>query len=94
MKGIIGRFFFQFGLTVSFAVLVSMLVSFTLTPMMAVAHPAPGPRPPAPNMFVRFSERLLGGIDDGYRRVLGDGPAPPGASPSAWRWPRWSGRWW
>jgi HAE1 family hydrophobic/amphiphilic exporter-1 len=33
MKGIIGRFFYQFGLTVSFAVAVSMLVSFTLTPM-------------------------------------------------------------
>ncbi|MDO8786225.1 MAG: efflux RND transporter permease subunit, partial [Syntrophales bacterium] len=35
MKGIIGRFFLQFALTVVFAVLVSMLVSFTLTPMMA-----------------------------------------------------------
>src|SRR3990170_1620447 len=35
MKGIIGRFFIQFALTVVFAVLVSLLVSFTLTPMMA-----------------------------------------------------------
>ena len=35
MKGIIGRFFLQFALTVVFAVLVSLLVSFTLTPMMA-----------------------------------------------------------
>src|SRR5207247_291060 len=35
MKGIIGRFFFQFGLTVSFAVLVSLLVAFTLTPMLS-----------------------------------------------------------
>lgn len=35
MKGIIGRFFFQFGLTVVFAVAVSWFVSFTLTPMMA-----------------------------------------------------------
>ena len=35
MKGIIGKFFLQFALTIVFAVLVSMLVSFTLTPMMA-----------------------------------------------------------
>ena len=35
MKGIIGRFFLQFALTIIFAVLVSLLVSFTLTPMMA-----------------------------------------------------------
>ena len=35
MKGIIGRFFFQFGLTVVFAVMVSWFISFTLTPMMA-----------------------------------------------------------
>ncbi|MBI4688008.1 MAG: efflux RND transporter permease subunit [Nitrospirae bacterium] len=35
MKGIIGRFFLQFALTVVFAVIVSLFVSFTLTPMMA-----------------------------------------------------------
>ncbi len=35
MKGIIGRFFFQFGMTVVFAVMVSWFVSFTLTPMLA-----------------------------------------------------------
>jgi HAE1 family hydrophobic/amphiphilic exporter-1 len=35
MKGMIGRFFLQFALTVVFSVLVSLLVSFTLTPMLA-----------------------------------------------------------
>ncbi len=35
MKGIIGRFFFEFGLTVAWAVLVSLFVSFTLTPMLS-----------------------------------------------------------
>jgi len=35
MRGIIGRFFFQFGLTVAWAVLVSLFVSFTLTPMLS-----------------------------------------------------------
>ncbi|MBN1652341.1 MAG: efflux RND transporter permease subunit [Deltaproteobacteria bacterium] len=35
MEGMIGRFFYEFGLTVSFAVATSMLVSFTLTPMLS-----------------------------------------------------------
>lgn len=35
MQGMIGRFFRQFGLTVSCAVLVSLLVARTLTPMLA-----------------------------------------------------------
>jgi len=35
MEGIIGRFFYQFGLTVAWAVLVSLFVSFTLTPMLS-----------------------------------------------------------
>src|SRR5690625_4513662 len=35
MGGIVGQFFFEFGLTVAWAVMVSLLVSFTLTPMMS-----------------------------------------------------------
>jgi HAE1 family hydrophobic/amphiphilic exporter-1 len=35
MSGIVGQFFIQFGLTVAFATIFSLLVSFTLTPMMA-----------------------------------------------------------
>jgi HAE1 family hydrophobic/amphiphilic exporter-1 len=35
MGGIVGRFFYQFGLTVAWAVMISLFVSFTLTPMMA-----------------------------------------------------------
>jgi len=35
MKGMIGRFFVQFGLTVAFAVAVSLFVAFTLTPMLS-----------------------------------------------------------
>jgi HAE1 family hydrophobic/amphiphilic exporter-1 len=34
MKGIVGKFFFEFGITVAVAVLVSLFVSLTLTPMM------------------------------------------------------------
>ena len=35
MAGIVGRFMFSFGVTMAFAIAVSLLVSFTLTPMMA-----------------------------------------------------------
>ncbi len=35
MSSISGRFLYQFGLTAAVAVLVSLLVSFTLTPMMS-----------------------------------------------------------
>lgn len=69
MQGIIGRFFFQFGLTVSFAVAVSMFVSFTLTPMLAsrFLRPDHGRRP---NILVRAIERLLSWIERVYRWLL------------------------
>ncbi len=34
MSGIVGRFFYQFGITAATAVMVSLLVAFTLTPML------------------------------------------------------------
>src|SRR6185436_5025348 len=37
MGGIVGRFFSSFGLTVAFAIVMSLFVSFTLTPMLC-AH--------------------------------------------------------
>ncbi|MGV3525707.1 MAG: efflux RND transporter permease subunit [Candidatus Sericytochromatia bacterium] len=43
MGGIIGRFFRQFGLTVSVAVLVSLLVARTLTPMLSAYFLKPMP---------------------------------------------------
>lgn len=41
MGGIIGKIFFQFGVTVTFAVLVSLFVSFTLDPMLSSVWPDP-----------------------------------------------------
>src|SRR5206468_5948628 len=34
MGGMVGRFFSSFGLTVAFAIMMSLFVSFTLTPML------------------------------------------------------------
>ncbi|MCK6586299.1 MAG: efflux RND transporter permease subunit [Polyangiaceae bacterium] len=52
MGGIVGRFMGSFGLTMSFAIMVSMLVSFTLTPMMCArwlkAKAAPKPAQASP----------------------------------------------
>jgi HAE1 family hydrophobic/amphiphilic exporter-1 len=35
MKGIVGKFFYEFGITVAVAVLISLFVSLTLTPMLS-----------------------------------------------------------
>lgn len=38
MTGIVGQFFKQFGITVAFAVLVSLFIAFTLTPMLSANY--------------------------------------------------------
>ncbi len=67
MEGIIGRFFYQFGVTVAVAVLISYFVSMTLTPMLSArvvkAHVAPG------RVFAAI-ERALDAVDATYRRAL------------------------
>ncbi|PRQ07087.1 efflux RND transporter permease subunit [Enhygromyxa salina] len=70
MSGIIGRFFYEFGITVSVAVLISMLVSFTLTPMMSArfmkqSHSASGV---AHRKFVlaRAFDRAFEGFENAY----------------------------
>ncbi len=52
MSGIVGRFLFSFGIVMAFAIGVSMLVAFTLTPMMAARMLPP---PPAPGEHRRKS---------------------------------------
>lgn len=42
MSGLVGRFWRSFGLTATFAILVSLLVAFTLTPMLASRFLRPG----------------------------------------------------
>jgi hydrophobic/amphiphilic exporter-1 (mainly G- bacteria), HAE1 family len=68
MKGIIGRFFLQFALTVVFAVLVSLLVSLTLTPMLSsiFLHPKES-GPKSSGVFSRISDSL----ERGYKRIEG-----------------------
>ncbi len=75
MKGIIGRFFLQFALTVVFSVLVSLIVSFTLTPMMASIYLKPHTKLPPGNggetRTVGFWRRLGAAWERGYAKVEG-----------------------
>lgn len=75
MEGIIGRFFFQFGLTVTFAVIISLFVAFTLTPMMASRWLKEGAGEHKPHGGIKLKmweavERVLVAIDNGYRATL------------------------
>ena len=69
MKGIVGRFFFQFGLTVSFAVAVSALVSFTVTPMLSSLLLREHTGRPA--LVFRPFAWFLDHVDSWYRGILG-----------------------
>jgi HAE1 family hydrophobic/amphiphilic exporter-1 len=68
MSGIVGRFMASFGLTMAFAVLVSLFVSFTLTPMMS-AHWLKAPPRRDPDHDSKHS-RIFGPLDRGYTRLL------------------------
>jgi len=74
MSGVIGRFFFQFGLTVAVAVLVSLFISFTLDPMLSsVWHDPVATRfkyAPWLGRVMAWIERGIDGIHVIYGRVL------------------------
>ncbi|MEW6615914.1 MAG: efflux RND transporter permease subunit [Thermodesulfobacteriota bacterium] len=73
MKGIIGRFFLQFALTVVFSVLVSLIVSFTLTPMMASIFLKPhqkGTEPhPGNSSYFSFLSRIGDWWERWYKKI-------------------------
>ncbi|TRZ99184.1 MAG: RND transporter [Deltaproteobacteria bacterium] len=74
MKGIVGRFFFQFGITVAFAVLVSLFVAFTLDPMLSSRWIDPDiERKGKRHLVARILDRFNDGFDrtaDRYRSVI------------------------
>ncbi len=59
MGGIVGRFMSSFGLTASFAIAVSLLVSFTLTPMLAARWIKPKVKSSESNVEVRRLPRCM-----------------------------------
>ena len=75
MGGIVGRFMTSFGFTMAFAILVSMLVSFTLTPMLSARWIKMRPRREdgeGHEVEERSSKqaRFFRPLDEGYARLL------------------------
>jgi len=68
MKGIIGKFFFQFGVTVSVAVAFSLLEAITLTPSRCSQFLSVGERK---TRLGRWAEASFEGLAGLYRRALG-----------------------
>lgn len=70
MGGVAGQFFRSFGLTVAVAVLLSLIVSFTLTPMLASRLYRRGEALEEPKGFFRWLDRLYKGLEHVYRGAL------------------------
>jgi len=70
--GIIGRFFSEFAITLSVAILISLFISITLTPMMCayLLKPQPQQSPHSPPRTRGFGQLLLR-VQNGYARSLG-----------------------
>jgi multidrug efflux pump len=69
MGGIIGRLFREFALTLSGAILVSMVVSLTTTPTMC-ARVLHSEKDSAHGRLYLWSERMFGRLLEGYKRSL------------------------
>ena len=67
MKGIIGKFFFQFGVTISVAVLISLLEALTLAPMRCSRFLEVGERR---GRFGQWVNRSFDRLSAGYLRLL------------------------
>ncbi|MBD2019078.1 efflux RND transporter permease subunit [Leptolyngbya sp. FACHB-36] len=67
MGGVLGQFFKPFGITISAAMLISLLVARTLSPLLAAYWLRPAKRSETPNP----RRDWLAGIDRGYRTLLG-----------------------
>ncbi|MCA0246685.1 MAG: efflux RND transporter permease subunit [Proteobacteria bacterium] len=70
MGGIVGRLFREFAVTLSVAIVVSMVVSLTATPMMC-AYVLRQPQDRPPGWFFRASERAFALLQTLYGRSLG-----------------------
>ncbi|HMJ89077.1 MAG TPA: efflux RND transporter permease subunit, partial [Candidatus Acidoferrum sp.] len=71
MSSISGRFLYQFGITAAVSVLVSLLVSFTLTPMMSARLLRRIGKEEDEHGHAKSRSGIYGRIDAGYTRLLG-----------------------
>jgi len=77
MGGIVGRLFREFAVTLSIAILISMVISLTTTPMMCAYILKPPRREgeaeeeKKPNRIAAAAERVFGAVQSFYGRSLG-----------------------
>ena len=74
MDGITGRLFFPFGITVVVAVIISLLVSFTLDPMLSSVWPEPAnanlDRVPVLGNLIGWVDRFMVACHDSYEALV------------------------
>ena len=70
MGGLVGRLFREFAVTLSIAILVSMLISLTTTPMMCALFLRPESKRGDDNALRLGRPRLFQRVQDGYGRIL------------------------
>jgi multidrug efflux pump len=70
MGGVVGRLFHEFAMTLSIAILVSLIVSLSLTPMICAYTPL-SPKPDSDNVLFRVSHRTFDALHRFYERTLG-----------------------
>ncbi len=75
MSGIIGRFFLQFGVTVVFATVFSLIISFTMVPMLSarLLRAKAGEHHDERHIWTRFTgawDRAYDSMANGYRSTL------------------------
>jgi len=74
MKGIVGKFFFPFGITVTVAVLVSLFVSFTLDPMLSSIWKDPPTnrliKMPVIGHLMRGTDQVMDGLHRVYEHLI------------------------
>ena len=69
MEGIVGKFFYQYGITVTVAVFLSLLEALTLTPMRC-ARFMQSAKHGQPGIVLRVMDSLMESLSEGYRRSL------------------------
>ena len=72
MGGIVGRLFREFAITLSIAIMVSLVISLTTTPMICayMLRPDREAKPIAPDWWARASDGFFGGMRRIYERGL------------------------
>lgn len=73
MSGIVGKFFFPFGITIAVAVLISLFVSFTLDPMLSSRwedKPSQPEKWPVVGILFRAVDAMMDLLHRGYARAV------------------------